>query len=167
VAGSVYAPVAKTGQTIPYRTDDDGTLKAGVTPPAPRFTAGSGDATNTVTDNLTGLTWCRNGNQPAATKDWNSAIDYCNSFTNGGYSDWRLPNIREVFSLFDFSAQTGTKLPSSNLFSNVQPSPYWTSTTSADDTNSAYELHMGSVALPMRPQSKGNSKYVWPVRGPQ
>jgi len=48
--------VAQTGQTISYRTGDDGDLETGVAWPNPRF-ADLDDGT--VKDNLTGLEWVR------------------------------------------------------------------------------------------------------------
>jgi len=62
--GSTYiAAVPKTGQTTSYASNDDGVYQKGVASPNPRFTVGvSGDATNCVTDNLTGLVWARNAN---------------------------------------------------------------------------------------------------------
>ncbi|MBV6341840.1 hypothetical protein HWQ67_09605, partial [Candidatus Magnetobacterium casensis] len=51
MAGTIELP--RTGQTSTYATGDDGAIQAGVAWPSPRFTA----ATNTVTDNLTGLVW--------------------------------------------------------------------------------------------------------------
>jgi hypothetical protein len=65
--------------------------------PSPRFTA----QTVTVTDNLTGLMWTKNANL-AGTKNWSDALTYCNSLDHGGYTDWRLPNIRELHSLIDY-----------------------------------------------------------------
>ena len=51
------APVPKTGQTVMYRSQDDGDLQKGVAIPSPRF-VDNGD--ETVTDNLTGLVWLKN-----------------------------------------------------------------------------------------------------------
>ena len=61
VPGSGNANVEKTGQTVYYSTGDDGYFEKGVAWPAPRFTD-NGDGT--VTDNLTGLIWLKNGRFP-------------------------------------------------------------------------------------------------------
>lgn len=55
----------------------------------------------TVTDNNTGLMW-----QQIPTSDeftWQEAVDYCNDLEFGGYDDWRMPNLKELFSISDFS----------------------------------------------------------------
>jgi len=55
----------------------------------------------TVTDNVTGLTWAQDLSK--ASMVWEDAADYCNSLKLGGYDDWRLPSIKELWSLRDFS----------------------------------------------------------------
>jgi hypothetical protein len=52
------APVPQTGQTTPYAPGDDGSIRAGVPWPSPRFTD---NGNGTVRDNLTGLIWLKNG----------------------------------------------------------------------------------------------------------
>ncbi len=57
----------------------------------------------TVHDNVTGLTWQR---AYAERKGWTGAKDVCadlNSAGLGGDSDWRLPTIKELYSLWDAS----------------------------------------------------------------
>ncbi|OJF76335.1 MAG: hypothetical protein BKP49_07630 [Treponema sp. CETP13] len=55
----------------------------------------------TVTDNVTGLTWTQELSD--ASMVWEDADDYCDSLTTGGYDDWRLPNIKELQSIVDYS----------------------------------------------------------------
>ncbi|MCX6791855.1 MAG: DUF1566 domain-containing protein, partial [Candidatus Gottesmanbacteria bacterium] len=99
------AQIWKTGQTTSYKTGDDGDLERGVAWPSPRFT----DHGNTVTDNLTGLMWIRNANLPGVYKTWQQALDYVKGMNAGtydenfGYTDWRLPNRKELHSLTDYS----------------------------------------------------------------
>jgi hypothetical protein len=154
------APVPKTGQTTSYRTGDDGDLEKGVSWPSPRFT---GNGTGVITDTLTGLMWAENANLDG-TKTWNNAIDYCNGLSLGGYTDWRLPNVRELFSLIDFS-QYNPALPSGHPFDNVQSSYYWSSTTYASGTSYAWGVHLGSGYVGSG--GKASTGYVWPVRGGQ
>jgi len=55
------------------------------------------------TDPVTGLKWTRADN--GADIGWNEAVDYCKTLNLGGKSDWRLPEIDELKSLFDPSAR--------------------------------------------------------------
>jgi len=163
VGGALYARLPKSGQTSSYRTGDDGDLEVGVPPPISRFTVGvGGAATNVVTDNLTGLMWCRDANL-AGLKTWNDAVDYCNALNHGGYDDWRLPNVVELSSLLDFQ-QNSPVLPAGHPFLNVQSSTYWTSTSySSDPTFSALVVSVGVGTSSAN--AKTATRYVWPVRG--
>ena len=116
----------ETGQNVSYATGDDGDIKAGVAWPTPRFTD-NGDGT--VTDNLTGLVWTQDANLPAGTKTWQQALDYvkgmnAGTYPNLGYTDWRLPNRKGLFSLIDRS-QYNPPIQSGHPFTNVQSNFYW------------------------------------------
>ena len=167
----------KTGQTKCYDTlgneipcsgtGQDGEIQAGVAWPDPRFSV-SGDC---VTDNLTGLMWTKDANLPNGTKTWQQALDYvagmnAGTYPNYGYTDWRLPNRKEPYSLMDFS-QYNPPLSSGHPFTNVQASNYWSSTTFAYYyyTDDAWVVYMwdGVVSYNYKP----NYCYMWPVRGGQ
>jgi len=75
-------------------TGQDGELRAGVAWPNPRFVAGSGATTNCVSDNLTGLMWMRGPN--AISANWTTALTNANDLLLCGFSDWRLPNRKEL-----------------------------------------------------------------------
>jgi hypothetical protein len=69
----------------------------------PQHFKNNGDGT--VTDTYTGLVW-----QSAISQDtytWDGALAYANSLNeNGGYAnytDWRIPDIKELFSLVEVS----------------------------------------------------------------
>lgn len=183
-AATVQPP--QTGQTTCYNntgtevpcagTGQDGDIKAGTSWPKPRFTdIGNG----TVTDNLTGLIWLKDANcrtnlggvnktgslNWANTLVWSNALHtgFCNLNDGSSVGQWRLPSRRELHSLIDFS-QSG--LPAGHPFSNlVVTDTYWTSSTYADSTTSAWILYMNSGALNIL--GKTNVSYVLPVRGGQ
>jgi hypothetical protein len=175
---AIPTQVPKTGLTTSYRTHDDGDLEKGVAWPSTRFTDNNN---GTVTDHLTGLIWLKNANCAEATKNWNTAIDYSAALYDGcincfgtagdcGLSDsstagqWRLPNLRELQSLIDYS-KSYPVLPSDNHFTGVQSNSYWSSSTDAATTVNAWyvSLYHGAVI----PVGKTTTNYVWPVRGGQ
>ncbi len=55
----------------------------------------------TVTDNVTGLVWTQELSE--ASMPWSDASGYCESLEVGSITDWRLPNIKELWSIRDFS----------------------------------------------------------------
>ncbi len=157
------ALIAKTGQTTSYRTGDDGDHEKGVVSPSPRFTD-NGDGT--VTDHKTGLIWAKDAN-PNGTMSWKEALDYANNLSLGTScgtprTDWRLPNVKELQSLIDFSNYS-LALPTDYPFTNVQHGYNWTSTTFALNTSSAWVVDMSTGG--MDDMTKAGFYPVWPVRG--
>ncbi len=67
----------------------------------------------TVYDNVTGLTWAKspdlNNNGVISVDDkltYSEALDYPNTLNSqnfGGYNDWRLPSMKELYSLMNFN----------------------------------------------------------------
>ncbi len=55
----------------------------------------------TVTDNVTGLLWTQD--QSDRSMDWSEAPGYCESLAVGGITDWRVPSLKELWSIRDFS----------------------------------------------------------------
>jgi len=160
--GCWSAPVIVTGQTTYYRAGDDGDLEAGV---AFNYTD---NADGTITDNVTGLTWAKDGNGKGCNwgqqTDWDSAIDYCNSLDLGGFSDWRLPNIRELQSIANYGRYPAVD---STFFPNTNIMYYWSSTSSAYNTNYAWVIYFtnGGVHTNDSYLSKTESWYLRAVRG--
>jgi len=160
------SPVAKTGQNTPSATGDDGDLGKGMAWPEPRFVD---NEYGTVTDRLTGLVWLKEANC-FVVSSWNQALLDCSGLASGdcgltdGSSpgDWRLSNLNELLSLLDRS-QTAPALPSGNPFTGVQTSTYWSSTTSAGSSGSAWFVFLDDGYSDFSP--KDNAYYVWPVRG--
>jgi hypothetical protein len=128
---STVALVAATGQTTIHAIGDDGFYHKGVPSPDPRFTD---NLDGTITDNLTGLIWLKNGNCYGLTP-WLGALAAVDRLQDGlcGLSDgsvagsWRLPNRNELLSLL----YEGSGLPTGHPF--IKPEEpqryYWSSTT--------------------------------------
>ena len=68
----------------------------------PRFTD---NGNGTVTDTKTGLIWAASDN--GADISFEETLSYCSSFSAGGFSDWRLPDIEELQALYDPKAKNG------------------------------------------------------------
>ena len=159
------APAARTGQTESSARGDDGDLQKGVPWPEPRF---SDNGNGTVTDNLTGLVWLKDAN-PCGKKTWQQALTFCNNLSNGraglrdasSPGDWRLPNIRELNSLVDFS-QFNPAMPPGHPFDNKQSSLYWSSTVDIGSAAGAWlvNFYRGYVGV----YYQAGEYYVHPVR---
>ena len=122
----------------------------------PSFTDNSD---GTVTDNNTGLVWQQDDDNNTYT--WSAAAIICENVSLGGETDWRLPNRRELISIVNF----GTSNPTINstVFPNINSSYYWSSTTYAGGTGSAWFVYFydGYVIY----SGKSSSYYVRCVRG--
>ena len=131
----VGATLMKTGQTISYRTGDDGDIEAGRA--TDFFTLASNNPfgnTNRFTDELGGSTYTNNIVIDWSTFDgstvlgleriangnfnWNTNIDNAISHSVGIFTTgWRLPNIREIenFALMSSVYSTSLNYPPLNL----------------------------------------------------
>ncbi len=157
-AGGVYF---HSGREYSCEKDDTGyVLAVRGEQVAPRFVD---NGNGTVSDVTNGLMW-----QQATASDrytWLYALAYCEGLKLAGYNDWRLPSIRELYSLVDYShydpAVSEIYFPDT-----VSPvSRYSSSTTYANDNSRAWYVNLGighgsTIA-------KGFSNEVRAVRGGQ
>lgn len=68
----------------------------------------------TISDRLTGLTWQRAHNPRRL--GWYEARQACAALRLGGHRDWRLPGIRELFSIASFRGAVGRRPYLDELF---------------------------------------------------
>ena len=160
-----YAPVPKTGWKVSVAQGDDGNLQKGVAWPTPRF---ADNNNGTVTDSLTGLIWLKDANL-FGQRTWSQALNDCNNLAAGSpgltdgsqAGDWRLPNVKELLSLLDYSQFF--QLPGTHPFTGVQYGPYWSSTPTF------LAGQVWTVTVNTGETGNGNAAaaigYVWPVRG--
>lgn len=124
----------QTGQTASYGLGSDGFLEEGIAwEDDARFTY---VGTNVLIDNLTGLMWARAADGTART--WAAAIDYANQSTYAGFTDWRLPNVREMRSLIHYGRDTVSWLAGVGFTGLNSSRRYWTSTTSYYNTATSW-----------------------------
>jgi hypothetical protein len=169
------ALIPKSGQIITYRPGDDGDLKPGVAWPNPRFTAVTNGTEQTVIDNLTELEWIKEP-ELIGFKDWFEAIDFCNALVYAGYSDWRLPNIRELESLVSCGTYDPS-LPVDHPFVGEFRGSFWTGVIFVPYgrfwSSTASSKHGGAGRWLLNIQTgtslfEGNAyRSVWPVRSRQ
>ncbi|MGD9972825.1 MAG: DUF1566 domain-containing protein [Desulfatirhabdiaceae bacterium] len=122
----------------------------------------------TVTDLSVGLTWqqdtARDNKGSFAWMTWDEALSYCEGLTLGGHSDWRLPNIKELCSVMDYSRWN--MAINMELFPNTE-SVYWSSTThSGISTGEALNVEAYYGGNHSR-YSKSTGLHVRAVRGGQ
>ena len=124
----------------------------------------------TITDNNTGLMWVKDPSSiegwgiPGSPSQmtWTDAIASCEALDYAGHTDWRLPNIKELQSIVDYSRTIPCIDP---VFTNAQSSNYWSSTTSATFTGNAWSV--GFYDGGVYGNGKTSTNYVRPVRGGQ
>lgn len=117
----------------------------------------------TITDRQTNLMWIKNGWRLnfIAAETWQDAVDKCNRFRHGNYTDWRLPTIEEWRTLID----TGNQNPAivePNPFENIiGHMPYWSqSDFSFGPKSYVVIMYSGSI----KQQNKKEKAFILPVR---
>lgn len=150
-------PLKDTSITTVYTTGDDGTYQVN----QPSY----GSVVNgCVVDSRTGLMWPV---QPdlavgGGYETWKNAIGACEGLTYGGYSDWRLPTIRELASLLDYRTQGGLICVNSDIFTVWGDGRgYWSSTSCY--VQDAYQSGVFENAWAMVPASGTIAHYRWTV----
>ena len=88
-----------------------------------------------VIDSKTKLMWQDNSDVESNSQNWSNALEYCHNLTLGGYSDWRLPNIRELLSIADKRKYNPAIY---STFKNVVSDYYWSASTYASGTSDAW-----------------------------
>ena len=126
----------------------------------------------TAQDKKTGLMWTRDANIAGEAMTWYNAfkfIEKLNKQKYAGYSDWRLPTIKELETLTNYAKSQGDgvyyELFNRIGFRNVQPG-YWSSTSSVTHTAYGWLVNMLGNSVP-NGHKTSIYIYVWPVRAGQ
>ncbi len=118
----------------------------------------------TITDLATGLMWQHSDSGKGAS--WQDALEYAQKLELANFTDWRLPNAKELQSIVDYtrSLQTSNSAAIDPVFAvseikdpngNMQYPYYWTSTTHLDGRNpydSAVYISFGEAQGKMNDQ---------------
>lgn len=122
-----------TGETTSYTTsfgeDNDFTINA-------PFFIDNGNST--VTDTVTGLMWQQTDGGEMTVEE---ASVYCDTLTLGGYTDWRLPNAHESFSILN--QQHANPALDVTIFTTTGAEYWWTSIRQANDSNRVWVTNAG------------------------
>jgi hypothetical protein len=120
---------------------------------------------DSVTDNKTGLIWqkCSAGQNndstcsgSASSYTWNAALEYCKT-PQLYFTDWRLPNVKELKSLTDISRYNPAI--NTDLFPGTIAAGYWSSNTDTNSPDVAQYVDFGYGYA--HPSSKSNSYYYY------
>ncbi len=114
------------------------------------------DSGAVVCDLDTGYSWQQH--PLSFLRTWQEAVDYCPTLGDG----WILPDIDTLKTLVDTS-NTNPSLETGHPFDNVQSWLYWSSTTVADNTASAWFVTFDVGVV--NSSNKAGSRHAWCVRG--
>jgi hypothetical protein len=117
-----------------------------------------------VFDTHSGLIWTKNASLSDFPMTWNEALTFIKELNRSklcGYSDWKLPNRKELFSLMSHET-INPSLPPAHPFINIFTGYYWTSTSCVRLPNQAWYIHLGGARV--FKGMKYSSYMVWPVR---
>jgi hypothetical protein len=112
----------------------------------------------TITDRITQLVWQKQDD--GTTAAWEEAIIKCEDLSLGGYSDWRVPNVKELRSIVDSRTYAPAIYP--GYFPNTRSETYWSSTTYGASPSAAWSVNFWHGEVTDSP--KGNALYVRCVR---
>ena len=100
----------------------------------------------TVSDHQTGLMWAQCGegqtweagscSGTVSTHTWQGALTQAEAVTLAGYSNWRLPNIKELKSLV--SRKCANPAINANIFPETPASHFWSGSPTANDSDRAW-----------------------------
>jgi len=155
---------AKTGAVISYEDNDDGDLKMGYPKTGVRF-INNGDGT--ITDMASGLTWAQDAEGAGCfsgdTKTWAEALLWAEGLTFAGQSDWRIPNINELYSICIKDNAIGAPFIDRDFFTNSKSEFYWSSTAYPLFSSGGLGTNFESGLITT--SARTNAKHIRAVRG--
>ena len=116
------------------------------------------NADNTITDSRFGLMWQKQDDGTPRT--WEDAITYCEGLTLAGWSDWRMPNIKELKSIVVNTRYNPAINPT--YFPNTVSNFYYSSTTFVNNPDWIWGVNFIDGEVNTQPKT---GLYVRCVRG--
>ena len=129
-----------------------------------RFVVLTNWGSQAVLDKETGLVWEKSPDSNTF-HTWAAARSVCTARRTGGRKGWRLPSVPELASLVDPSVAPGPTLPPSHPFVNILKTSYWSATSDANPTVSAWSVSFLSSSSQVSLGSKTTTAHAWCVRG--
>ena len=114
----------------------------------------------TVTDPESGLMWQQAA--PAGTFNWQQALDYAESLSLAGHQDWRLPTIKELQTIANFTGDPAFTRAFPDMM-NPSSSPFLSSTSWPPDSSYVWAVSFGQDIG--QPYLKGDPGKIRVVRG--
>ena len=122
-----------TGETISYTNTFGEDADFLIYPPYFKI-----NGNGTVTDTITGLMWQQlDGGEMTI----ENAVTYCSTLTLGGYSDWRLPNAHEAFSILHH--QNANPALNTSVFTTTAAEYWWTNDFQINDNSKVWATNAG------------------------
>ncbi|MBH2006695.1 MAG: DUF1566 domain-containing protein [Myxococcaceae bacterium] len=119
-------------------------------PPSSRYTIGSGTTAGTVIDKVTELVWQKvaptsGGPNGDGSYSQSGAMTYCNNLSLGGSGAgrWRLPTVRELQTLVDYSQNSRALMMDSTAFSGEPANWFWSSSPVAGIPTGGWGVSFG------------------------
>jgi hypothetical protein len=130
--------------------------------PIPLLFTDNGDGT--ITDDITGLMWQKNDDDQIYS--WGEAVGttdvgVCEGLDLGGFSDWRVPTLKELLSIVVFERYDPAI--DTEYFPDTLSSAYWTLTEYSGGLNKAYRVEFNYGVS--HTVDKGYEFYIRCVRG--
>jgi hypothetical protein len=120
------------------------------------------NADGTVTHSDSALMWMQctlgqNWSEGVCTGDgselsWQQGLQTAHGYSFAGYSDWRLPNIKELATIVELRCVR----PSINmtLFPSTLSDDYWTATPSVVDAEQAWTISFANASNTLKPKQR-------------
>ena len=115
----------------------------------------------TITDLKTSLEWQQQDDN--SSKPWLTALSYCEGLEIGSKTDWRLPNVKELSSIVDYS---NSPTIDETAFPDTESTYYWTSTSITSGFALFVEFANGVIHIQFKDiAGLGGEYFVRCVRG--